>query len=226
MSKNAPKTPKILSASYRKKIVDYFNVADIEKSWNVGGTDKAGGVSSKTTTFLNYIKKLENAIYDKKYSLGSLDEYRNKVESLKYNLRHNGVNLLLRYSPEELVDVSPHDLGASFTASSEQQQFQTKSSYDPLCLTVASLKIEERQSESESTSTSKLDPTENASVVDHYRKKILPKVLGKVKLVSMLRCKHCGPSAYVESYSKQTRSADEGETTFANCTKCKRKWRA
>ena len=40
----------------------------------------------------------------------------------------------------------------------------------------------------------------------------------------VLECSRCGGKRTI-SYQKQTRSADEGSTTFAKCVDCKKQWR-
>lgn len=40
----------------------------------------------------------------------------------------------------------------------------------------------------------------------------------------VLECSRCGSKRTI-SYQKQTRSADEGSTTFAKCVDCKKQWR-
>jgi len=39
------------------------------------------------------------------------------------------------------------------------------------------------------------------------------------------RCKTCGPPARVLVFQRQTRSGDEGMTTFYVCARCQRQWR-
>ena len=40
----------------------------------------------------------------------------------------------------------------------------------------------------------------------------------------VLQCNHCG-SKRTYSFERQTRSADEGSTTFATCAECLKSWR-
>lgn len=231
MAKQLPKTPKALSADYRKKIVLALTEA-LEDVWDE--IPESELASHGILKLSDYLKQVEINTYEKRYALGSLEDYRNKIRSIKFNLKHNGIILFSKYSPDELVDVPPNELGAGwagYVGSGEKKSNSDKDIYAPVC------KILSEESKKEATRITASnaataagsgirDSSEISGILEDYQKNIIPKVLGHVKIQSMILCRYCGPSAYVETFSKQTRSADEGETTFANCTKCKRKWRA
>jgi DNA-directed RNA polymerase subunit M/transcription elongation factor TFIIS len=200
MSKYLVKVPKALVPEYRKKVVSILCAPEIEEEWLL----KNG---SSTRKFKEYIEKLESLTHDQKHLLGSLEDYRNKIKDLKFNLKHNGRNLF-NYSPEDLIEVDLANEPSSLK----------KSNYEPLSKIIArskSNKAEENYGDSDVP-----------SIVDRFKKVVIPNVFGSSKATSMIHCRYCGPSAYVETFSKQTRGADEGETTFAECTTCGRKWRA
>ena len=53
----------------------------------------------------------------------------------------------------------------------------------------------------------------------------LQRVLGKIEVAdSVVKCR-CGSSKVLER-SVQTRSADEGATSFYHCTECNRNWKS
>ena len=66
----------------------------------------------------------------------------------------------------------------------------------------------------------------NSPVFDSSRKRNfleITKDLRTVKVESYTQCKKC-KQFHVDSFSKQVRSGDEGETTFNKCTDCGHQW--
>ena len=66
----------------------------------------------------------------------------------------------------------------------------------------------------------------NSPVFDLSRKRNfleITKDLRTVKVESYTQCKRC-KQYHVDSFSKQVRSGDEGETTFNKCTDCGYQW--
>lgn len=53
---------------------------------------------------------------------------------------------------------------------------------------------------------------------------VLPDINAVIYPITNAECRKCG-NKEVEYWQSQTRSADEGSTTFFRCTKCKFTWR-
>jgi DNA-directed RNA polymerase subunit M/transcription elongation factor TFIIS len=200
MSKHLPKITKALTVEYRRNIVEKL-IEQLREAW----------VETGETTLANYITQLEICIYEKKYILGSLEDYRSKIRSLKFNLKYNGTTLFIKYSPDELIDLTSAELGATSSMAT------AAAVYNP----IGQSSVEESKPIPKTR-----DAYEISSALEELDKNVLPNVLGLDKeKKSMLVCFKCGPSGYVKTHSRQTRSADEGETTFAECTKCGNKWK-
>lgn len=220
MSKNTPKIPKALTTDFRKKVLLSF-VGNLQSVWNLISKKKLEELHG-ILELKDYIKELENVVYEKTYVLGSMEGYTNKLKCLKFNLRHNGVVLFSSYFPEELSTLSSEDLGKNWTEDLENEE----RNYYPLHKLVEENEKKKIMLSATTTNiTATKDFSEISTIVDNYQKNIIPGVFGNAKMRSMLKCRFCGPSAYVDAKTKQTRSADEGETVFAECTKCRRKWK-
>lgn len=221
MSKHLPKTSKALSNEYRKRIVEEIG-NNLKNVWNDCKFSEEHVKKDKCFKSLNeYITQLEAKVYNRKYVLGSIDDYRLKIKTLQYNLQHNGLYLFTKYTPSELTILSATELGKNADLTNIQNISNSKNvmSYSPIVVIV------DVEPNEKGKKVKVRDAYEISSTLEDIETNILPKVLGIGKLKSMMSCNKCGPGAYVRTHGRQTRSADEGETTFCECTKCGTKWR-
>jgi DNA-directed RNA polymerase subunit M/transcription elongation factor TFIIS len=72
--------------------------------------------------------------------------------------------------------------------------------------------------------TRKKEMVEKKEMGDKYYELIKKDFLSKISAGSSLTCWKCG-SSNIEINVKQTRSADEGSTTFCKCPKCNARWK-
>jgi DNA-directed RNA polymerase subunit M/transcription elongation factor TFIIS len=110
--KYAPKIPRALDEQIVEAAVEQLKSSS-EASWKLIPKDKLKKLYKEydVESFTDYIEQLEQAVNDKKYLVVNLSAYRRKINQLAYNLRENGVNLFVKYSPSALVDVSIYNLG-------------------------------------------------------------------------------------------------------------------
>lgn len=155
-----------------------------------------------------YMDELETQVYNRCYLLGSLDAYKSTITSLLYNLRHNGLHLISKYKPAELVKVPVSELGHGIDSKDE-------SSYEP----VATFTIVDKGDEK-----NKHEVYELNEVVNNLRQKVIPKALD-VEGVSMYKCPKCKIGFVDSSNNRQTSSADEGMTVTAECKNCGHQWK-
>lgn len=304
MSKHLPKTIKPLTADQRKVVIDQLR-QDLTPIWEKFNGNTLKSSKHGITKLSTYLREMENDAYEKRYLMGSLDDYRDKIRTLKYNLKYNGAILFLRHAPDNIVDIEPRELGLGFvplsnnsnnsnnfvdvqvttklekstdtqtdnntntnnlsstsntTTSSRQKQKQSELNTDAQT-SISSNQHHDNANAKKNNNSSKsdknLETVNNGSgsnrtyspvqkifeqeiinqkirnesaldvalTVDKFKKNISRRIIGKAGGKSMVRCNRCGPRAYVETRSKQIRSADEPETTFCFCTKCERRWR-
>jgi DNA-directed RNA polymerase subunit M/transcription elongation factor TFIIS len=197
---------KTLSIKDRKTITNKL-IKDLSEFWGAG--------NKNFSNIKEYITVLEEHVYDRKYLTGSLEDYRNKIFSLKFNLENNGNFLFPKYSPSELLKLTTEELGIGYENKNKN--------YDPIVEIKKSIASDLVENESKNK---KKNAYEILGTLDDLQKNILPKVLGDGPIKSIIRCSKCGPDAYVKTHSRQTRSADEGETTFAECTICGKTWKS
>lgn len=283
MSKHLPKTMKPLPADHRKVVIDQLR-QDLTPVWEKFNENTLKSTEHGITKLSTYLREMENDAYEKRYLMGSLDDYRDKIRTLKFNLKYNGAVLFLRHAPDDIVDLEPRELGLGYVPPSNNSNNNSDKSnlVDAIVVKLekvadsmtngacSNLSLTSVQPELSSnapanhqqpTSTNANNDTDScngdgsdgnqnyspvdkifeqeavnqkirndkaldiALTVDKFKKNISRRIIGKAGGKSMVRCNRCGPRAYVETRSKQIRSADEPETTFCFCTKCERRWR-
>lgn len=243
---------KHLSADFRENIITNFS-EKIKKVWKAIPKEQLRNSNHGISSLSTYVRELEGHIYDQKFLLlNNLNDYKHKIYSMIQNLKYNGDNLLIKYSPEELSELDHFKLSENYRnidnnvsvscdnvinvdnegndkpCPNEKVEKIKKGKLKPKLHTkseyapIGEAFDKEAKKIASSTNTSRDDII--SAELEHLEQTILPEIIG-ADIPSLTPCFKCPEGTRVTFRTMQSKSADEPETVYYKCTGCKSQWK-